>query len=117
MKCFKHPQADAVGTCKHCSKGVCGECASDTGFGIVCGPPCQEELRSIKTLLERNKKSYALVAKTHSRNALWLALIGLAFIAFGMIQRGNVFLPVLGAIFLLGSVFSFLAARRYAKGG
>jgi hypothetical protein len=117
MKCFKHPQADAVGICKHCCKGICAECVNDTAGGIVCSTQCQEEVQSIKNLLDRNKKSYGLMARVYSRNALLFALMGLAFIAFGMIQGKNVFLLSIGGLVLLTSVFTFVTARRYAKGG
>ena len=119
MKCFLHSESDAVGTCKHCFKGVCSACAKDTGIGIVCSPQCEEEVRAIKSLVDRNKQAFPLVAKTHSRNAVLLCLFGVAFIVFGFIARSESFLfPFLlafGAIMVLGALFSVLIGRRYAK--
>jgi hypothetical protein len=74
MRCFKHPQSEAVGTCKHCFKGVCAECTKDTSVGIVCSPQCEEEVLSVKALLDRSKKSYTLASKTYLRNTIWLVL-------------------------------------------
>ena len=38
MKCFYHPQGDAVAQCTHCQKGVCHDCTfEDVGaHGILC---------------------------------------------------------------------------------
>jgi hypothetical protein len=119
MKCFRHPQADAVGTCKHCSKGTCSECSKDTGIGLVCSPQCEVEVRSLKAIMDRNKQAFALVAKAHGRNSALLLLFGIAFVAFSPIERTDPFIfPFLlstGAIILTGAIFSFLMARRYAK--
>lgn len=119
MKCFRHSEADAVGTCKHCFKGICNACARDTGIGIVCSPQCEEEVRAIKSLVDRNRQAFPLVAKTHSRNAVLLCLFGVAFIVFAFIARDESFLfpflLALGAIMVLGALFSVLMGRRYAK--
>jgi len=38
MKCFYHPQGDAVAQCTHCQKGVCHDCTFEDvgGHGILC---------------------------------------------------------------------------------
>jgi hypothetical protein len=56
MKCFRHPVSDAIGLCKYCCKGMCSECAKDTSFGVVCSPPCEQEVRTIREIVERNRK-------------------------------------------------------------
>jgi hypothetical protein len=78
MKCFRHPQSDAVGACKHCFKGTCSECSKDTGVGIACSPQCEEEVRLLKAIVDRNKQAFALAAKTHGRNSALLVLFGVA---------------------------------------
>jgi hypothetical protein len=119
MKCFKHAQTEAVGTCKYCSKGMCSECADDTGFGIACSPQCKEEVLAIKAMMERNKKAYPMVSKTYMRNTVLLALFAAVFIAFGLAERDSSFLfwffLVFGFVMLLGAIFSFVSARKYAK--
>lgn len=42
MKCFEHPELDAVGTCKQCSKGLCSTCAVDLAMGISCHGECRQ---------------------------------------------------------------------------
>lgn len=41
MKCFTHPQADAVAQCSQCSKGICTYCAQNVGGATFC-PSCYE---------------------------------------------------------------------------
>lgn len=36
MNCFNHPDIPAVGICKYCQKGLCKDCAIDSGYGIAC---------------------------------------------------------------------------------
>jgi hypothetical protein len=119
MKCFRHPQSDAVGSCKYCFKGVCTECAKDTGIGLVCDSQCEEEVRSLKAVVDRSKQAFPLVAKTHARNAVLLTLFGVAFFAFSLVDRSDAFLfPFLlscGVIMIIGAIFSFLTGRKYAK--
>ena len=119
MRCFRHPQSEAVGACKHCFKGVCTDCAKDSGIGIVCSPQCEEEVKSLQAIVDRSKRVFPLVARTHVRNAILLALFGVAFFAFSAVERSDSFMfPFLfsfGLIMGIGAIFSFLTGRRYAK--
>jgi hypothetical protein len=36
MKCFTHPQADAVAQCSQCHKGICTTCAHDVEGATFC---------------------------------------------------------------------------------
>lgn len=40
MKCFSHPNNDAIGTCKQCHRGLCIACAADTNVGLHCLSRC-----------------------------------------------------------------------------
>jgi hypothetical protein len=118
MKCFSHPATDAIASCKHCFKGVCPQCARDTGIGVVCSPACEEEVRSIRAMVERNRKAYPLAARSQSRNAIWFTALALVLIVFGIIaHRGFMsnYLIVFGILMLLGAAFSALTARRMSK--
>jgi hypothetical protein len=119
MRCYRHHESEAVGTCKHCFKGVCTECAKDSGIGIVCSPQCQEELKSAKAMLDRYKQTFPLVAKTYARNAILLALFGAVFIGFSLIEGRESgmfgFLLASGGVMVVGAAFAFLMSRRFAK--
>lgn len=53
MKCFHHREADAVGLCKACNKGICGECAAEVGMGLACRDTCVEQVRLVNELVAR----------------------------------------------------------------
>jgi hypothetical protein len=45
MKCFSHPQADAVAQCSQCQKRICTTCAHDVGGAPVCSSCCEAGIR------------------------------------------------------------------------
>jgi hypothetical protein len=47
VRCFHHPDVDAVGLCKGCGKGVCRACAVDLGQGLACADSCEVEVRDL----------------------------------------------------------------------
>ena len=120
MKCFKHPQNDAVGSCKHCFRGVCAQCARDSGVGLACSEHCENEIKSVYALVEKNKKLSSFVPKTHARQAVFLALMGSVFIGFGLYSEFrfmSAYLIVFGVVMLCGASISVLNSRRIAKMG
>ena len=46
MKCYHHPDRDAVAYCSQCGRGLCGEC-SDRYNPILCGG-CAEKIAGIQ---------------------------------------------------------------------
>lgn len=118
MKCFNHFQNEAVGTCKHCFRGVCSQCARDTGVGLACSEACEHEVKSVQALVERNKNLTAFAPKPYSRSAVTSTLMGAVFIGFGLISRipfMRAFLIVFGMVVLCGAVVAFLNSRRIAR--
>jgi hypothetical protein len=119
MRCFNHPDSEAVGTCKHCFKGICRECVKDSGHGIACSLQCMDEIKSLYEVLNRNKQMYSIAAKTHSRNAIWLGLLAAGFIAFGLWIKNDIVFAVylfgMGALFVVGATFSFLNSRKMVR--
>lgn len=45
MKCFTHPQADAVAQCSQCQKGICTACAHNAGGATLCSSCFETGLR------------------------------------------------------------------------
>lgn len=56
MKCFNHADADAVGICKHCMRGLCHACASERSTGLACAGRCESKVDEIGALIDRNLK-------------------------------------------------------------
>jgi hypothetical protein len=117
MKCYNHVDCDAVGTCKHCSKGVCRECAKESGWGIVCSQACEVEVQALRAMVERNRKLVSIGAKTHQRNAVILFAMAAVFVAFGIVFRGpiSVYMYAFGVIMLVSGGFAIFNSRRIAK--
>lgn len=118
MKCFTHPSSDAVGTCKYCCKGVCAECAKDSDYGVVCSERCEAEVKSLKAMVERNRKMVPIAAKTHLRSAVMLFAMALVFIGYGVVVGQGyfqIYMIAFGLIMLLGGGFAVFNSRRIAK--
>jgi hypothetical protein len=115
MKCFRHPENDAVGSCKHCAKGVCSQCVRDTGWGVACSEPCEHEVFALRSMIERNRKMYPLASKNHFRSAIWLAAMAAIFLGWGAFHGDDLFLISMGVVMLLGAGFAVYNGRRLAK--
>ncbi len=63
MKCFNHIDQDAIGSCKSCCKGLCVECAHDTGEGLACKETCINDVKEINEIMDRSKKIYSIGTK------------------------------------------------------
>lgn len=118
MKCFNHPQNDAVGSCKHCLRGVCAQCAKDSGVGLACSEACESQIKSVHALVERNKKLTAFAPKPYFRSALMLTMMAAVFIGFGIFSQSHflsVYFIVFGLVVLCGAAFSLLNSRKFAR--
>jgi len=116
MKCFNHPDTDAVGICKNCNKGLCQDCLTEVENGIACTATCIYEVKQLNSLINRNKDSYNTASGAHQRNAYIYLSIGLVFIVWGYLMDGFFgFLTIMGAIFFIGAIFSFNNANKYKK--
>ncbi len=62
MKCYVHPDTDAVATCTECGKGICSECAIDVAGSIVCRNCIQEGRITKQTSLDAPINPLAIVS-------------------------------------------------------
>ena len=123
MRCYYHQDKEAVGSCKSCAKGLCPDCAADVGKGLACRGHCEDDVRAVVALVDRNIKFSPKTAQIleSSRKVRWSAaifnlVIGLVFVAWGLsnIERFSI-IVILGACFLVYGIFSLLQARNAAK--
>lgn len=118
MKCYNHPETDAVGTCKSCSKGLCHNCLTDTGNGIACTATCVEEVKTLNKLTESNKSRHKSLAKYLLNMALLVSAIG-AFILFISLyiedESGVNFSILIGWAFVLAGAVNFYSSFKYNK--
>lgn len=123
MNCYNHPEIDAIGVCKSCSKGVCRECVVDLDKGLACKNSCEEDVRALNELLAKTKTAYQKTGKAYSNNAIIYVLLGGLFLILGLASAatemtGMAFLMIpAGLIFTLGAVFNFINGRRIGRVG
>jgi hypothetical protein len=125
MRCYYHQEKEAVGACKSCGKGLCPDCAADVGKGLACRGRCEEDVRAVVALVDRNIKLSPQMAgrlessrKVISSAALFNVVVGCIFVGWGFLQGARFgFLVILGFCFLVYGVFGLFQARRTAKAG
>jgi hypothetical protein len=124
MKCYYHPQVDAVAICKHCQRGLCADCALEVSGGMACKNGllnCPEEVREAQVVALRSRKSYQNAPQTYRRGALLAGAIGGTMTLYGLLALrglpnavGEAVLPV-GVALLLLCLYWVLAARSYTR--
>ena len=113
MNCFRHGTA-AVGICKHCSKGVCHECVTDTGDGLACTATCVDDVKMLNYLIDRSRVTSAAQKGNAYLSSVFLMLMGIIFLAFGLSGVRNASLPISMGIGLVGfALVHYLRIRRW----
>ena len=118
MKCFYHPEADAVAVCKNCGRGVCPGCAADAGPAIACRDKCETEIRAMNEYWQRNKTAHLKTSAAYLKYAIFYALCGGVLIHFGWrvpLGDTSTFIISIGVICLIGAWFSFWTSRRIKR--
>ncbi len=119
MKCFNHPEIDAVALCKHCSKGLCIDCSIDLGHGVACKGIHEEQVESVNALIERNKKVCAAQPKNLWIMPMFYLFLGIIFAGMGVYKsKSLVSFPVLmGSGFIFFGAIIFIRNREIYKNG
>ena len=118
MRCFYHPEAEAVGLCKNCYKGVCRGCAEVTN-GVACKSRCEAEVTALNRLLEQSKATLLKGGGLPRQLAVFLALVGIVMLmstASSMLISGvswsNGFGVVIGVALIIWAGLVYLQSRR-----
>lgn len=118
MKCFYHPDRDAVAMCKSCNRGLCPTCSADVPPGVACQGKCEADVAALNLIIQRNKTAYQKSGLAHRRNAIAMLIAGLIFAAFGILpvlvsrSYGALVFVLLGCLFLLWSFFSYRSGKQ-----
>ncbi len=116
MRCFYHQDKEAVGSCRSCGKGLCSECALDLGKGLACRSRCEEDVRAVIQLVERNIKMEPAASRLIQAGgsarlaaALFYLVCGGTFFFFGFLNDERfIFAMVLGGCLMAYGVFALL---------
>src|SRR5258707_12131494 len=123
MSCLYHHGKDPVGGCKSCGKALCSECAVDLGKGLACRGHCEDDVRALITLIDRNIKLSPQTTrllesgrKTKSSASIFNLILGAIFIAWGLtdIERLR-FIAILGGGFFFFGLFALFPAPKIPK--
>ena len=123
MSCFYHHDRESVGGCKSCGKSLCPECAVDLGKGLACRGRCEDDVRALIALIDRNIKLSPQTTRllesgrrTRSSAAIFNLVMGAIFIAWGLTDMDRFsFIAILGGCFLAYGLFGLFQARKLAK--
>jgi hypothetical protein len=116
VRCFNHPDREAIGSCKACSKGLCSDCAVDMEHGLACRGKHERAVENLHNMVARAAQVQATSGKVKYAAPIFYAFMGVFFCGFGYSREGlRSFLFPLGAGFLVWSVFVFMANRRAYK--
>ena len=116
MKCFYNPTQDAIGACRSCGKGLSKEYAVDLGKGLACKGRCEDEVRKLIALVDRN---ISLSSTNHSllKGRAFYATpffhlpLGVICLITGVVLEFDFLFIVLGALFIAYGLFTFGRAR------
>jgi hypothetical protein len=114
MKCFEHPEENAVGVCKHCQKGLCSTCAHDLGHGLACKGKHEKQVAMLNALIEKNAEVYKAAPINILIAPIFYAFMGLIFVIFGYGYRGGIssFTCILGIGFIIFAIVMYVRNRR-----
>ena len=69
MVCYYHPDRAAHGTCKHCGRGLCSECAALVDDTLACKDRHEEQVRGLNLITRRGILQAGRVGSGYARNA------------------------------------------------
>lgn len=119
MHCYQHPQQSAVGICKHCYKGLCHNCASDTGDGLACHEHAQI-VNDVNTVIDRSIKAIKDAPVNVVIAPIFTIILGICFVAtYFFISKKtetfSLFVVTAGLIFILFGIISIIRNRKIYK--
>ncbi|HEX8990061.1 MAG TPA: hypothetical protein VF784_00145 [Anaerolineales bacterium] len=117
VNCFYHPEVSAIGVCKHCGRGLCGQCVAVVDDTLACKDRHEEKVRAVNLLADRSAVQAKRAGAGYVRNAVFYGLVGTLFAVFGAVQLRflglqAVFFMLIGLFLLYAAVANFLESRK-----
>jgi hypothetical protein len=66
VNCFNHAEKPAIGVCKSCGKGLCGDCLTERPNGIACKGSCEQRVDLLNRITDSDAET-----KSAARRRLW----------------------------------------------
>jgi len=109
MKCFNHPDVDAVGICKQCNKGICVSCAADLDCGaLACKNKHEREVAAVERVISINVRGVDRRPANAFIGSTILLLVGIALLGVGIFGKHGIFRAYSDSAFFvvaLGTIF------------
>ena len=119
MKCFNHPEVDAVGICKSCARGLCHHCITEVGTSVSCKNRCESDVTAINDILQRGRVAYQKTSRSYQNSAIFMVLMGGIFLTLGVVRFNSsgpdFFLLTMGILFLGYGIALFVTAKRFRQ--
>jgi hypothetical protein len=119
MKCYNHPGIDAVAVCRSCGRALCQDCTTEVGLSCSCKGRCESIVATMNDLVQRGRTAYQKTSTLQLRNAIFVILLGIVFIALAVIRFSNreasdstYFLLIAGVLFGGMGVAGLISAKR-----
>lgn len=112
---FYHAQAEAVGICRNCQKGICAKCAADLANGIACKGKCEREVADIIEMIQRNKLAYDRAVRTNIQTAVFWTVVGSISILTYIISTKDEAFAFFGVVFLVLAGWNLNSALKYKQ--
>ena len=114
MRCFNHPDRDAIGSCKGCCKGLCMECAADLGHGLACKGTHEEMVETYDMIVSKNARVYGSASRNTLIAPVFYAFMGVLFAGYALLSGNGVasFLSLMGLGFLVFAAVVYRANRK-----
>ena len=120
MNCYYHPTQPAIGTCKHCQRGLCADSAALVDDSLACKDRHEKEVHALNVMIKRNLLASARTGANYRRNAWFYLFTGLAFAVFGYLQirfmgAQGIFLLLIGAFLIYAGAANFMESRKFRE--
>jgi hypothetical protein len=115
VKCYDHPEVEAVGVCAHCGRGLCAESAVEIGKRTACKGRCEGEVAAMNAAFTRQQRQGS---QANLRSTAFMFLVfSLIFLFFPMFdtrleESFRVLQFEIGGVLFVIAVVYFNAARR-----
>jgi hypothetical protein len=113
VRCYNHSNHEAVGICKACGKGLCTDCVVDVGVGLSCRGEHEQRVVANDALISRASRVQDSAGKARYFLPAFFGFIGIVACTYGLMQQQtDVFLVLIGGVFLVFGTYLLVINRR-----
>jgi hypothetical protein len=119
MKCYYHPEKDAVGVCFSCQKGICKECTIEIENVVACKNRCENNAKDLLELRQKTLHAPRRMKEYYSIMSYVFIIVGI-FMMLITLSETNERLIIIGWLFtffmlVLGVILFVFASNIWKK--